>query len=164
MNINEKVAYIKGLMDGLKLNESDDTVKLIKNVVRKKMTKSKRKIADEGTDLGELYDELSEQVDEIDQDLSLVEDDLYDEDEEDFEDFDEDSEYYEVVCPTCGDEICVSEDILIEGSIECPNCGEELEFDFSSLCADDIDCPEGDDSDCESCSSEECPVKKDTDE
>ena len=159
MNINEKVAYIKGLMDGLKLNENDDTIKLIKNVVD-----VLEDIADEVTDLGELYDELSEQVDEIDQDLSLVEDDLYDEEDEDFDDFDEDSEYYEVVCPTCGDEICVSEDILIEGSIEGPNCGEELEFDFSSLCADDIDCPEGDDSDCESCSSEECPVKKDTDE
>ena len=60
MNINEKVAYIKGLMDGLKLNESDDTVKLIKNVVD-----VLEDIADEVTDLGELYDELSEQVDDL---------------------------------------------------------------------------------------------------
>ena len=38
----------------------------------------------------------------------------------------------------CGDEICVSEDILIEGGIECPACGENLEFDFSSLTAESI--------------------------
>ncbi len=135
MDINEKVAYIKGLTDGLKLNEKDDTVMVLKAVID-----LLEDITDEITDLGELYDELSEQVDEIDQDLSIVEDDLYDsEEDDDFDDdFDEDSEYYEVVCPTCGDEICVSEDILIEGSIDCPNCGEELAFDFSSLTADEI--------------------------
>ncbi len=135
MDIKEKVAYIKGLTDGLKLNESDDTVKVLKAVID-----LLEDVSDEITDLGELYDELSMQVDEIDQDLSIVEDDLYDaeEDEDDFDDFDENSEYYEVVCPKCGDEICVSEDILIEGSIDCPNCGKNLEFDFSSLSADDI--------------------------
>ena len=135
MDINEKVAYIRGLTDGLKLNDNDDTVKVLKSVID-----VLEDISDEVTELGKLYDELSEQVDEIDQDLSIVEDDLYDveEEDEDFDDFDEDGEYYEVVCPSCGDEICVSEDILIEGSIDCPNCGKSLEFDFSSLSADDI--------------------------
>lgn len=152
MNINEKVAYIRGLMDGLKLNENDDTVKVLKSVVD-----LLEDISDEVTDLGELYDELSEQVDEIDQDLSIVEDDLYDDedDDDDFDEFDEDEEYYEVVCPTCGDEICVSEDILIEGCIDCPNCGENLEFDFSDLCAEEIN------GDCSICSSEECSLKED---
>ncbi|MBQ3692448.1 MAG: hypothetical protein II931_03900 [Clostridia bacterium] len=135
MNINEKVAYIRGLTDGLKLNENDDTVKVLKAVID-----LLEDISDEVTQLGEFFDELSEQVEEIDQDLSIVEDDLYDseEDDEDFDDFDEDGEYYEVVCPSCGDEICVSEDILIEGEIDCPKCGKRLEFDFSTLSADDI--------------------------
>lgn len=153
MDMNEKVAYIRGLMDGLKLNENDDTVKVVKSVVD-----LLEDIADEVTELGELYDELSEQVDEIDQDLSVVEDDLYDEDvddddEEDYDEFDEDEEYYEVICPTCGDEICVSEDILLEGSIDCPNCGEVLEFDFSDLCAEDIN------GDCSKCSTDDCALK-----
>ena len=135
MDINEKVAYIRGLTDGLKLNDNDDMVKVIKVVID-----LLEDISDEVTELGELYDELSEQVEEIDQDLSIVEDDLYDDEEgeEDFDDFDEDGEYYEVVCPSCGDEICVSEDILIEGTIDCPRCGKRLEFDFSTLSADDI--------------------------
>lgn len=161
MSINEKVAYIRGLMDGLKLNENDDTVKVLKSVVD-----LLEDITDEVTDLGELYDELSEQVDEIDQDLSLMEDDFYDyeydgDDDDgvgDFDDFDEDDEYYEVVCPTCGDEICVSEDILLEGSIECPNCGETLEFDFSDLCADDIN------GGCEGCDGGECSLKEEDEE
>jgi len=33
MELNEKVAYIRGLMDGMKLNENDDTVKVLKNIV-----------------------------------------------------------------------------------------------------------------------------------
>lgn len=135
MDINEKVAYIRGLTDGLKLNDNDDIVKVVKVVID-----LLEDISDEVTQLGELYDDLSEQVEEIDQDLSIVEDDLYDteEDEDDFEYFDEDSEYYEVVCPSCGDEVCVSEDVLIEGRIDCPNCGKILEFDFSTLSAEDI--------------------------
>ena len=145
MDINEKVAYIRGLTDGLKLNDNDDMVKVIKAVID-----VLKDLSDEVTELGELYEDLSEQIEEIDQDLSIVEDDLYDDEDDDdddyaFDDFDEDSEYYEVVCPSCGDEICVSEDILIEGGIECPNCGKMLEFDFTSLSADDIN--DDDDSD-----------------
>jgi soluble cytochrome b562/DNA-directed RNA polymerase subunit RPC12/RpoP len=57
-------------------------------------------------------------------------------DDDDFDD-ELDEEYYEVTCGKCGESICFSEDILLEGSIECPNCGEPLEFDFSSLEDDD---------------------------
>ena len=99
MDINEKVAYIRGLTDGLKLNDNDDTVKVLKAVID-----LLEDLSDEVTELGELYDDLSDQVEEIDQDLSIVEDDLYD-DEDDFDDFDEEGEYYEVVCPKCGDGI-----------------------------------------------------------
>ena len=142
MDINEKVAYIRGLTDGLKLNDNDDTVKVLKADID-----LLEDLSDEVTELGELYDDLSDQVEEIDQDLSIVEDDLYDEenDDDDFEDFDEDGEYYEVVCPSCGDEICVSEDILIEGSIDCPSCGKKLEFDFSTLSAEEINGDETED-------------------
>ncbi len=133
MDANEKVAYLRGLMDGLKMGEDNDTAKVLRAIVD-----VLGDFAEEIDELSELYDELSDQVDEIDQDLSIVEDDLYDEDDDDFDDFDEDSEYYEVVCPKCGDEICVSEDVLIEGGVECPSCGENLEFDFSTLTADSI--------------------------
>lgn len=133
MNSSEKVAYLRGLMDGMKLDENDDTAKVLGKVIE-----VLGDLAQDIDELSEFCDDLADQVDEIDQDLSIVEDDLYD-DEDDFDDFDEDNEYYEVVCPECGDEICVSEDILLDGSVECPNCGEMLEFDYSSLTADDDD-------------------------
>ncbi|MBQ7131715.1 MAG: hypothetical protein IJO29_04000 [Oscillospiraceae bacterium] len=41
-----------------------------------------------------------------------------------------DDELYEVICPTCNDTICITESILLDGSMECPNCGEFLEFDL----------------------------------
>ena len=40
---------------------------------------------------------------------------------------------YEVECPSCGDVICLDEDMLEEGEIACPNCGEMLEFDLDSI-------------------------------
>ena len=52
------------------------------------------------------------------------------------DDFD-DEELYECVCPTCGDTICLGENIIEEGSIDCPNCGELLEFDFSEIDEDE---------------------------
>ena len=40
--------------------------------------------------------------------------------------------YYEVTCPTCGDTICLDEDLINVGEMECPNCGEKLEFDLDN--------------------------------
>lgn len=155
MNITEKIAYIKGLAEGLQLDSSKPEVKVINAIVD-----LLDDIAYDLTDMEELYDDLSEQVDEIDQDLADIESDFYDEDDDyddddfddDFdEDFDdEDNPFYEVTCGACGEKINVSEDVLLEGEIECPNCGELLEFDFSELFAEkDFDECE---LDCEGCS------------
>ena len=158
MNITEKIAYIKGLCEGLALDEKKPEVKVINAIVD-----LLDDIAYDLTDMEELYDELSDQVDEIDQDLSEVESELYDDDcgfedddeEDDDDDFDfddEDNPFYEVTCGACGQKINVSEDVLLEGEIKCPNCGEVLEFDFSDLFdEDDEECDE----DCDSCASKD---------
>lgn len=56
-------------------------------------------------------------------------------DAEDLPEADDELEYdgvvYDVICPTCGEEITFEEETLDEGFIICPNCGEKLEFDFS---------------------------------
>ena len=75
MNITEKIAYIKGLTEGLMLDESKPEVKIINAIID-----LLDDIAYDLTDVEELYDDLSNQVDEIDQDLSEVESELYDED------------------------------------------------------------------------------------
>ena len=146
MTPNEKVAYLKGLMAGLKLEDStDDTAKVLKGIID-----VLGDLAQEIDNVADYVDELDEEVAELGEIVDRIDDDLYDDDDDDdddfFEDFDEDSEYYEVVCPKCGDSVCVSEEILLEGSIECPNCQKLLEFDFSTLTADDINDSDDEDS------------------
>ena len=132
MTITEKVAYLKGLMEGLELDTASKEGKVLKAVadVLDDMALS---ISDVEDDLSE----LSEQVDEIDEDLSEVEDEVFG-DEDDCCDCDEDDEcdcccddddFYEVTCSKCGETTYITGAILDEGKMECPNCGEELEFD-----------------------------------
>lgn len=143
MTITEKVSYLKGLADGLGLDESQKEGKIIKAIID-----ALDDIAFTVADLEDGFSELCDQIDVIDEDLGSLEEDFYeDEDEDDDEDdfFDED-ELYEITCPACGDQICVDESMLDEGSINCPNCDELLEFDF------DCGCDDGDDGcDCGNC-------------
>ena len=87
MNITEKIAYIKGLAEGLTLDENKPEVKVLNAIID---------LLDDITydvqDMQELYDELSEQVDEIDQDLADVENELYDEDYDEEDEYDEEPE------------------------------------------------------------------------
>ncbi len=142
MKLTERVSYLKGLIDGLDLNESTKEGKVIAL-----MADILQDIALGVEDLQEQVDEVVEVVDCIDEDLGEVERDFYEIDEEDDEcccgchddyddeyddddeDFDDD-DLYEVTCPTCGDTVCLNEAMLEEGSINCPNCDELLEFDF----------------------------------
>lgn len=164
MNITEKIAYIKGLTEGLSLDDSKPEVKVINAIID-----LLDDVAYDLSDMEDLYDELSEQVDEIDQDLAEVESELFDDEDVDYDDdfddfdddddfdYDEDEPFYEVTCGKCGEKINVSEDVLLEGEIECPNCGELLEFDFSDLFDEDdfAEC----DADCEGCSA--CDTESD---
>ena len=132
MTVTEKVAYLKGLMEGMKLDTTTDEGKILAAVVDI--------LADMADDLedvaSDLYD-LGEDVDAISDDLSDVEDYLCDEDwdddeDEDWDEEDEDEEplFFEVTCPACEKTITVDEDVLNLGTIQCPNCGEMMEFEF----------------------------------
>ncbi|MBQ4180177.1 MAG: hypothetical protein II615_05375, partial [Ruminococcus sp.] len=81
MDLTEKIAYIKGLCEGLSLDESKPEVKVLNAVVD-----LLDDLAYEVQDMQELYDELSAVVDEIDEDLADVESELYDDDDDDDED------------------------------------------------------------------------------
>lgn len=147
MTISEKSAYLKGLMDGLKLNTESDEGKMIAAIVDLLGDVTKRV-----TDIEETTIAISDELDEIEEDLDAIEDYILDDeddydfsddddeldwddedelDEEDpeegFEFGDEDSTIYEVEC-ACGEIIDFDEEVLEKGSIVCPNCGEALEF------------------------------------
>ena len=140
MTISEKSAYLKGLMDGLKLSTETDEGKMIAAIVDL-LGDLTRKV----TDIEDTTIAISDELDEIEEDLDAIEDFIMDEeddyDDEDFEDDDWDDEdefeegfdfgdeettIYEVEC-ACGNIINFDEQTLEEGSIICPDCGEKLE-------------------------------------
>lgn len=135
MELSKKVAYLKGLMEGLKIDETTNEGKVLAAIadILDEMAAAIEDVADEVNEAVELIDVLDEDLGELEEDFYDLGDD--DDDEEDDEDFDfgDDEELYECVCPSCGDTICLGENIIAEGSIECPNCGENLEFDFSEI-------------------------------
>jgi ribosomal protein S27E len=141
MTNTEKVSYIRGLAEGLELDEDKKEVKVINAIIDL--------LDDMALSMSELKDnvnDMADQLDAVDEDLGSVEDDIYGDgdDEEDSEGEDEDGEgecYYEVTCPKCNEKICLSEDIIAKGQISCPNCGESLEFDFGDEeCGEDCEC------------------------
>ncbi len=130
MQLSEKAAYIKGLIEGLELDPTDKQTKIFKLIAE-----FLAEVADEVKELEQCYDDVCDQVDGISEDLSGVEDLLYDEDFMDdltYSDSDfEDDLAYEVTCPNCGNITYLSENSLNEGVIKCPECNEIFEFDYS---------------------------------
>ena len=163
MTISEKSAYLKGLMDGLKLDTETNEGKMIAAIVDLLGDMSKRMVDIEDTTIA-----ISDELDEIEEDLDAIEDFIMDEDDEDdWDDYEEDDDYYdpeedeeddteddeeepeegfdfgdeettvyEVQC-ACGNIIDFDEDVLESGSIVCDKCGETLEFSFDDDEEDD---------------------------
>ncbi len=131
MTVTEKVAYLKGLAEGLALDESKPETKIINA-----MMDVLDELALTVSDLEDGMDLISEQLDAVDEDLDELESFVYEElDDCDCDDcYDDEEEYYDVECPSCGEVICVDGEILDEGSITCPNCNELLEFDYDCDC------------------------------
>lgn len=138
MTNTEKVAYIRGLAEGLELDDSKKEVKVL-NAIIDLLDDLAMSLAD----LEDGYSDMADQPDAVDEDLGSLEDDFYGDDEDDEDD--EDTCYYEVTCPNCHETICLSEDIIEDGQMDCPNCGETLEFDIDECDDDGCDCG------CESC-------------
>ena len=137
MELMEKVAYLKGLMNGLEL-EADKKETQVFNAIVDVLDE----LASTLTDVVEETDEMSELIDVLDQDLGDVEEVVFGDDEDDDECCcGDEEETYEITCPTCGNTIYIDESMLDEGEMKCPNCGQELEFDL------DIDEDEDDDHD-----------------
>ena len=132
MTISEKVAYLKGLAEGLDL----DTEKSKEGKLISVMIGILEEIAMSIEDLEENDLDLGEEIDVLSDDLADVEDIVYGIDEEEDEDFDED--FFEVECPTCEEPLIIDDEALAEGMIQCPNCEEKFSLDLSDdTCTED---------------------------
>ena len=148
MTILEKTAYIKGLCEGLGIDSKDTAeAKVIKALLE-----LCQDMAEEIEGLQCDVEELHDYCEELDEDLGDVEEVILDmgEDEEDEDEWDDDycdcdcddcdcdcdcdncdcdcccdEDYFEIVCPSCGETVCFDESVNAE-ELTCPACGSEL--------------------------------------
>lgn len=145
MTTSEKVAYLKGLAEGLGIDRETKEGRVLGAIMD-----ILEDMAHDIEDLEENAWELGEAIDQVSDDLADIEDIVYDVDDDDDDDDDEDCcgcccdgdedeepTFYEVTCPACENTITIDEDVLALGSIECPNCGETLEFEGVEPIEDD---------------------------
>lgn len=134
--LTDKIAYLQGLAEGMKLNQEKDVNRLVLGILDV--------LGDLGAGyegLADAHSELSEYVDSIDDDLAELEAELYDDEDEDIYEDGEDAEddgddeeddddlggvlLYE--CPHCKATVELDpEDLDLEEEHPCPNCGKEL--------------------------------------
>ena len=143
MTTSEKVAYLKGLVEGLGLDRNEKEGKVLSVILD-----ILEDLSYDVEDLHDGIDELGEGLDAVSDDLEDVEDILFGDDEDDWDDEDDELEegdevlddenlvLYEAQCPTCGETVTFEESVLEQGGIACPNCGESLEFDLGKDDAD----------------------------
>ena len=135
MTINEKAAYLKGLMEGLQLDTEKAEGKMIAAIVDLLGDVTKKLTNVEDTTIA-----ISDELDEIEEDLDAIEDFIMDMDEEDEDeeyDFDEDEDedgFRCVMCPACGEKIYFDES-MDPSDLICPACGKDV-------CGDDEDTEE----------------------
>ena len=135
MESTEKVAYLKGLAEGMELDTEKKEGKLLSAIID-----VLDDIALELEDMKDEQAELSDGLDAVSDDLEDIEDIVYDEDDEESfndeyyeDDAEEDEDCYATTCPECEEEIFFDDTMLEDGEIICPNCGAKLEFDLSDL-------------------------------
>jgi endogenous inhibitor of DNA gyrase (YacG/DUF329 family) len=136
MSIGKKVAYLKGLAEGLEISSGSKNGKIITGIL----------------DILEDIAELEDYVAEIDDDLCMLEEFVFDDgetEEKDDDDYvcieDDDDEFdgekesaenevldgvFELKCPHCKKFIMLETKEILESegmAVECPECGQEIE-------------------------------------
>lgn len=140
--MTDQVSYLRGLADGLKITDADNTGKLLLAIIDTLGT-----ISAAVTKVEAAQKELDDYVEDIDEDLSEIEEILFsdgeDEDDDDYDDDDdeddddEDDGLIEYDCPHCDTTIFFDEEAFsMEEDHKCPNCGKPV---FSEDADDDED-------------------------
>jgi len=136
MTISEKVAYLKGLADGMEIGSSDS-----------KEGKLLLKIIDILEDVGLAVEDMEDEIEAIGSELDAVSEDVSD---LEMVVFDEDGDFsfgqgccggcgedelgddfFEIECPSCGEDLVIDESVLDVGEVSCPNCGDRFALDLT---------------------------------
>lgn len=136
----EKVAYLRGLAEGMKVGEDTAEGKMIVKILEalEEISESIEDLSEEITETEERIDDLEDFADEV---FEILYDDECDcdecgcdcddcdcDDEYDYLDEyeDDDTEFYEVVCPECEEKVYFDEDMVDGENLYCPNCKSEI--------------------------------------
>lgn len=133
MSAREKIAYLKGLIDGQNLTETPDKAKFYKALVE-----ALDSLAVAIEEHEEVHEELNSYLEQLDEDVSDIEDDLDelfgDDDDccehecDDDDDMDEE-EYESVTCPNCNKDFYYEPALYGEDEdLVCPHCGKPFKL------------------------------------
>ncbi|HCL78426.1 MAG TPA: hypothetical protein DIC53_00490 [Synergistaceae bacterium] len=136
MSAREKIAYLKGLLDGLGPVKDEGQNKIFSAVLD-----ALDALAQEMEDHGEIIEEQKELYEDLADDCALLDEDLdalekafavyseegaLDDDDDDVEDFEE--SYLSVTCPSCGYVFYYQPDEYEDGEqLQCPSCGTSFD-------------------------------------
>ena len=133
MTTSEKVAYLKGLTEGLGIDPAQKEGKILSTIldILEDLALDQEDLASDIAELDEGLDAVSDDLEDVETVLfGDPEDEDEDWDEGEAEDWDGETTFYECECPVCGETVTFDEDVLAKGSIQCPACGETLEFEL----------------------------------
>lgn len=156
--LGEEVAYLRGLAEGLDIDDKSKEGKMIGKIVEI-LGCFADKVEELEYSVGDLEDQVEEleyEVEELQQEVEDLEEWLYDEDDDDYEDDDYDDEYdededydddedglsfIEMECPNCSEVVEIDEELLFDDSVDviCPNC-------HAVILSSEDDCDDCDDS------------------
>ena len=125
-DLQQKVAYLQGLSDGLELDDSRE------GKVIGEMLKVLEDVAEQLAFLQGQQEDLEDYLESIDSDLADLEDDVYGEEDDE----DEDDGMVDVECPVCQEQVCCDEAILYDEDVievTCPSCGAVVFTNDSGL-------------------------------
>lgn len=126
MDLIEKSAHIKDLVEKMNLNPLRDETKILKSVVSL--------LEDIATDVKKLNVKCSENgeiIDELDESLAKVEDIIYGCEHANCGfSGEEENVSYRALCPNCENVIYLDDDMIAASNVVCSNCGEELSFNI----------------------------------
>ena len=156
--MKEKAAYLRGLIEGLGIDETTKEGKVIKA-----MSELLGELAEAVDGIDEDVTRAYDQINDLSEELEDLEADLYedDEDDEEPEEEEEDTEeddndddiasepFYEVACPNCGvtfevaleDEDEEQEEGPVQYEVTCPACGQTTVFEEDDLLDGAPKCP-----------------------
>ena len=141
--LGEEVAYLRGLAEGLDIDDKSKEGKMIGKIVEI-LGCFADKVEELEYSVGDLEDQVEEleyEVEELQQEVEDLEEWLYDEDDDDYDDDEDGLSFIEMECPNCSEVVEIDEELLFDDSVDviCPNC-------HAVILSSEDDCDDCDDS------------------